>query len=99
YYKRRLVPFGEYIPYAERWHFLRTLRSVTRDQYVAGEKATPVFDAGSYRIGLNLCVEDVHPDLARQAAARGADAIINLTNDGWFYKTFGPQAHCQAAIW
>jgi len=99
YFKRRLVPFGEYIPYGDRYKFLRVLRSVTRDQYRAGTEPSPIFEAGSYSIGINLCVEDVHPDLARECAWAGADTIINLTNDGWFYGTFGPLAHMRAAVW
>jgi apolipoprotein N-acyltransferase len=99
YFKRRLVPFGEYIPYADRFPLMRVLRSVTRDQFLPGTEPSPIFKAGNYHIGLNLCVEDVHPDLAREAANAGADAIINLTNDGWFYGTFGPMAHMRAAVW
>ena len=52
-----------------------------------------------YHVALTICVEDIHPDLARDAALAGADTLINLTNDGWFYGTFGPRAHLQAAAW
>jgi len=52
-----------------------------------------------YRIALNICVEDIHADLARDSARAGADTLINITNDGWFYDTFGPRGHLQAAAW
>jgi len=99
YFKRRLVPFGEYIPFGDRYKFLRVLRSVTRDQYLPGTEASPIIEAGTYRFAINLCVEDVHPDIAQEGAWAGADTLINLTNDGWFYGTFGPLAHMRAAIW
>jgi apolipoprotein N-acyltransferase len=107
YYKRRLVAFGEYIPFVRQLPFLKILRSITRDQYMPGETASPVVcvpphaqpDEPMYRIALNICVEDIHPVLAREAARDGADTLINVTNDGWFCGTFGPRAHLQAAAW
>lgn len=97
YAKRRLVPFGEYIPFTETCPFLKILRSVTRDSYRPGAEPSPVFETGGFRFAFNVCIEDAHPDLAREAAASGADVLMNLTNDGWFHGTFGPAAHLQAA--
>lgn len=97
YFKRRLVAFGEYVPFTESLPFMKWLRSVTRDQYLRGEEASPVYSIGPYRIATNICVEDIHPDLALEAANSGANLIVNVTNDGWFYKNFGPRAHLQAA--
>ena len=99
YFKRRLVAFGEYIPGGRDYPFLQVLRSVTRDQYVPGTAPSPIGEIGGYRFALNLCVEDVHPCIAREGAFSGADTLINLTNDGWFYGTYGPRAHVLAAAW
>ena len=99
YYKRRLVAFGEYIPGSRRFSALKMLRSVTRDDYIPGVARSPVQAVGGYNIALDLCIEDAHPALAREAAFDGADTLINLTNDGWFYGTFGPRAHLQTAAW
>ena len=98
YCKRRLVPFGEYVPFAQ-FPIFNLIRSVTRDQYVPGTEASPVYKIGGYAIALNICVEDIHADLAREAAWNGADTLINVTNDGWFYRTYGPRSHLQAAAW
>ena len=67
YYKRRLVAFGEYIPYAREYAILAFVRSVTQDQYVPGDSPSPVVDVSGYHVSLNLCVEDIHP----QPGARG----------------------------
>lgn len=99
YHKRRLVPFGEYIPFKNWIPFLDSLRSVTRDQYTPGTQPSPVLAIAGYQISVNLCIEDIHPEIAREAADAGADAMINLTNDGWFYGTFGARAHLQSAAW
>ena len=99
YFKRRLVPFGEYNPFPS----LSFLGSITRDQYIPGTKPSPVetipLEGGenSFMAAINICVEDIHPDLAREAVSAGADVLLNITNDGWFYETFGPRAHLKAA--
>jgi apolipoprotein N-acyltransferase len=99
YYKRRLVAFGEYIPGGRDYAIMSWLRSVTSDRFVPGLERSAVKEAGGYNIALNLCVEDIHPALAREAAYDGADTLVNVTNDGWFYGTYGPRAHLLAAAW
>ena len=98
-YKQKLVAFGEYVPFAHTFPPLRYLRSVTQDQYEPGTEPSPVREIGGYNIALNVCVEDIHPDLARASSWAGADTLINITNDGWFYQTYGPRAHLRAAAW
>ena len=114
YLKRRLVPFGEYIPFTQWFPFLKALRSVTRDQYTPGQEfrghapdfqttgdrgMSPEFLGSEYAISVNICVEDIHPDLAREAILSGSNLLINLTNDGWFCGSYGPRSHMQAAAW
>jgi apolipoprotein N-acyltransferase len=99
FFKRRLVPFGEYIPFSAQLPILLYFQAVTRDQYTPGTDPSPVATVGSYHVALNICVEDIFPDLARECCRSGADTLINITNDGWFYNTFGPRAHLQAAAW
>lgn len=45
-----------------------------------------------------ICFEGIFPELTRQFAARGAELIVNVTNDGWFRKTPGPYQHCELMI-
>jgi apolipoprotein N-acyltransferase len=117
--KRRLVPFGEYVPWRETLPFLEKLSSYTRDKYAPGREKcasapipatlpspgearrehplSPTTTAAPLRIAFNLCIEDAHPDLAREAADAGADLLLNLTNDGWFGGTFESQMHLRLA--
>jgi apolipoprotein N-acyltransferase len=99
YFKRKLVPFGEYVPWQKSLPLMKYLRSVSRDQYLAGTVPSPIVPVGDYKLAFNLCVEDIHPDLAREAAWSGADVLVNLTNDGWFFGTYGPRAHLNIAAW
>jgi len=97
YAKRRLVPFGEYVPLVSPLPFMKSLRSVTRDKYMPGDAPCTVVELGNVRSAFVLCVEGAHADLAREAAAGGADVLVNPTNDAWFTGTFGAAAHLQAA--
>jgi apolipoprotein N-acyltransferase len=45
-----------------------------------------------------ICFEGIFPELTRQFADRGAELIVNVTNDGWFRKTPGPYQHCELMI-
>ncbi|MBE7465324.1 MAG: apolipoprotein N-acyltransferase [Planctomycetes bacterium] len=98
YFKRRLVPFGEYIPWTKTFPFLKQLRSVTRDTYTPGSDPSPIFEVAGKRCAFNICVEDVHPDLAREAVEAGAEVLVNVTNDGWFYGSSGAVMHRRAAV-
>jgi apolipoprotein N-acyltransferase len=56
------------------------------------------------RVGVNICYETVLPEgmraLVRELAARGERpaAIVNLTNDGWFWGSSELDMHLTAAI-
>jgi len=37
-----------------------------------------------YRYGVLICYESIFSELARESVKRGADFIVNISNDGWF---------------
>jgi apolipoprotein N-acyltransferase len=45
-----------------------------------------------------ICFEDIFSGLAAQFVRRGADFLINVTNDGWFGDTASPYQHMQASV-
>lgn len=111
YHKRRLLPFGEYVP-AVGWLPLLD-RWRTTGQFIAG-KSEPVVSApmiglpavtrpgangGTRRttFGPSICFEAVWPGAANHAVRSGAEFLINLTDDGWFGDGAGPYEHLQAA--
>lgn len=95
--KVHLVPFGEYVPY-EDW-----LRQFGIDNVISLPGG---FTAAAKRQLLELnpdlslypliCYEIIFPDELGDEL-NGANAILNVTNDGWFGDTPGPYQHFQQA--
>jgi apolipoprotein N-acyltransferase len=102
--KRRLVPFSERVPWADRFPVLRRLAFRVRSDmgdYSAGD-STGVFamipaDGRTVRLSTLICFESVFPDLAARCVADGAQFLVVITNDGWFGDTSGPRQHAAIA--
>ncbi|MGE5279915.1 MAG: apolipoprotein N-acyltransferase [Deltaproteobacteria bacterium] len=100
YDKLHLVPFGEFLPGRTRVPFLAKL--VPIEDFTRGRRITifPLYGKRCPRIraGVLICFEDIFPDLASAFVVRGADFLINMTNDGWFKDTASPYQHYQASV-
>jgi apolipoprotein N-acyltransferase len=91
YFKRVLVPFGEFVPFPwlKRWiGILNELGGID-----AGESRQELFKTPLGLAAPSLCYEATFQNLARLDAQRGARLIVNLTNDGWYKDTWGPDQH------
>lgn len=98
YRKRRLVIFGEFIPF-ERWlPFMKYLTPVGGSFTPGGEPV--VFDLGAVRgkAAPVICFEDTFPNGTRSHALAGADFLLELTNDGWFGEGSGQWQHLASAL-
>ncbi|MBU2575136.1 MAG: apolipoprotein N-acyltransferase [Elusimicrobia bacterium] len=97
YYKRRLVPFGEYVPLRE---LLGRYIGVVSElgEFEEGTPEQKIFEADGVKIGSGICYESVFPYLARGDVLRGADILVNITNDGWYLDTAAPYQHFLANI-
>ncbi len=88
YSKIRLVPFGEYIPLRNVFPFLQAFTPMTRD-IVPGTEETvfelPPRNGGQpVRFGTLICYEDVFAGLCADFRRKGADFLVNLTDEGWY---------------
>lgn len=88
YDKIRLFPFGEYLPYREiiPWSLLDVSSS---GNYLSGKDYT-LFDLSGFRFGVTICWENLFPDLFRQFVNKGAEFMVNITNEARFGKTATP---------
>ena len=96
YAKRHLVMFGEYVPFAEQLPILKKLAPVGNFGRGGGDV---VFDMGQAKTSVIICFEDVVPKLARRAATKDVDFLLNLTNDGWFGNSHQQWQHARTAAW
>lgn len=90
YDKMHLVPFGEFLP-------LRALlaRVPPFDTVTDLEPGTRpfIFQAAGLRFGALICFESTFSGLCRQMVAEGAQALVVITNDGWFNRTSAAEHH------
>ena len=82
YDKVHLVPFGEYLPFPTIFSFAGGLTKEV-GEFQHGSSRQPL-DAGSDRLGVFICYESIFPDEVRQFADRGAQLLVNISNDGWY---------------
>jgi apolipoprotein N-acyltransferase len=82
YAKRKLVPFGEYVPFRRWLGGFPPLRQIPYDQ-VPGDRPS-VFEIAGAKIGLVLCYENLFPDLVYSEARAGAEMLVVTTNNTSF---------------
>ena len=96
YNKIHLVPFGEYVPLRTILFFAESLTRNVGD-FVPGSDYT-LATVDDHRVASTICYEDVFPALMRQFTRRGAELIVNVTNDGWFGATSAPYQHLRMSL-
>lgn len=81
YDKHWLVPMGEWVP-LRGWLPFGDVFHFPEQDVVPGNIDTPL-EAGPARLAVLICYESVFPVLARTRVARGANLLVNMTNDSW----------------
>ena len=83
YRKLRLVPFSEHFPFRGilTWMY-ELLQKFDIHFYERGEIPVVYEDAG-VRFSTPICYEDTFGYLGRLFVGRGADVLVNMTNDSW----------------
>jgi len=94
YHKQALVPFAEYTPlsawgidWGRGYHF-----SAGHKPSIMTLSRKPV------RFGVVICSESAHPAIVYQWRQKGAQFLIEISNDGWFTDTSSYMLHAQAAV-
>jgi apolipoprotein N-acyltransferase len=83
YRKRRLVIFGEFLPFHQWLSFLE--RWTGMGSFTAGPGPVPfVLPPLHVKTSVLICFEDVFPHLTREYVEDDTDFLLNLTNNGWF---------------
>ncbi len=92
YAKRKLVPFGEYVPFWCKW-----LSSVVPIGNMKAGESPVLLNAKikgkDYKVGSMICYEDIFPKLGREMAKAGANILFVCTNDSWYGREAGAWQH------
>lgn len=96
YYKRHLVPFGEYFPVPAAVRSWMRLMSLPNADFTPGAPRQPVLSAAGQKLGLTICFEDAFGS-EQLRVLRDATLLINVTNNAWYGDSTAPHQHLQIA--
>jgi apolipoprotein N-acyltransferase len=85
YQKRRLVPFGEWVPLRGVLPLLSAFGVGDEDE-VPGDRWNVLSD-GPLKLGVPICFESAIPGISRAFVRNGANLLVVITNDGWFGRS------------
>lgn len=95
YDKRHLVPFGEFIPFANSlgklFPFVGELSSDS-GEYLQGDKPI-VLDTEYGKIAPLVCFDSIFSSFSKEATDNGATMLAVVTNDSWFNDSAGIYTH------
>lgn len=108
YSKIKLVPFGEFVPLAERIPFLGELIkwnvgisswNAGKTQNIFKYNATQIFPDKNFdiKIGVINCIESIYSEFVTEFTNNGAELLAVVTNDSWYGYSSGPFQHKEFA--
>ncbi|WP_254060143.1 apolipoprotein N-acyltransferase [Granulicella sp. L56] len=91
YDKMHLVPFGEYVPFKSLLFFAGNLLAEAGDLSAGTHRTVFTYDGHHY--GTFICYESTFADEIRLFVLKGADVLVNISDDGWYGDTSAPWQH------
>jgi apolipoprotein N-acyltransferase len=92
YYKRRLVPFGEFFPVPDAVREWMRLMSLPYSDFERGPEQQSPLEVAGERLAPTICYEDAYAS-EQLALVRGSTLLVNVTNDAWFGDSTAPHQH------
>jgi|TARA_R100001244_G_scaffold132383_1_gene108625 apolipoprotein N-acyltransferase len=93
YYKRHLVPFGEYVPLRNFLGSALDVLGAPMSDFTPGREAH-VLNAAGVPVGALICYEAVFGAEVTELLPE-AQLLVNVSNDAWFGSSIGPLQHFQ----
>jgi apolipoprotein N-acyltransferase len=92
YDKIHLVPFGEYEPFPFIHQVVASVSEEVGGFHKGRNRAVGRFDSGN-TVSVFICYEAIYPAEVRAFVDRGAQLLINISNDGWFGTSEAAEQH------
>jgi apolipoprotein N-acyltransferase len=96
YYKRRLVPFGEFFPVPKPVRQWMRLHSLPYYDMTPGPEFQSPLKAGGERLAATICYEDAY-GADELEELQNATLLVNVTNNAWFGDSSAPHQQLQMA--
>jgi apolipoprotein N-acyltransferase len=96
YFKRHLVPFGEYVPLRPLLGWVLDILQIPLADFASGNGDQPPLVAAGYPLAASICYEDVFGQESLAGLPEAA-YLVNVTNDAWFGDSIAPHQHVQMA--
>lgn len=98
YDKVHLVPFGEYLPFAETLEGWGIRQLITLPGgFISGLERRTLVAGNAPPFAPFVCYEAIFPGEVTEEGVR-PDWLLNVTNDAWYGDTPGPRQHFQQSV-
>lgn len=98
YHKNHLVPFTEYFPFEKLFpKIYKLLLNHDTHMWTPGSESN-VFSIDEFSFGTPICFEDTFGYITRQYAQKGANIIVNISNDAWSKSLACQNQHLSMAV-
>jgi len=96
YYKRHLVPFGEYLPFSHLLRGVINFFDIPMSDFSPGEEHQPPITVNGAKISALICYEIAYLRVLLPTLAE-ANLIVVVSDDSWFGHSLAPAQHLQIA--
>lgn len=96
YFKRHLVPFGEYLPLKPWLQPVFDFMHIPMSDFSSGGQGKNSIRLAGQPVGVDICYEDAFASEVLRALPE-ATVLINASNDAWFGDSLAPHQHLQIA--
>ncbi|UTC61376.1 apolipoprotein N-acyltransferase [Treponema sp. OMZ 787] len=98
YRKMHLVPFTEHFPYQKIFPQVYEFLKENDTHFWEKGKESNLLEFNNLKIGTPICFEDTFGYISSIFSKKGADIIINLTNDAWAQSAVSQYQHLSMAV-
>ena len=96
YFKRRLVPFGEYMPFGSVLGPVPAALGIPMADFSSGPPEQEPMRLGPHVLGVSICYEIAFGSAVRLDLPEAA-LLVTVSNDAWFGDSIGPHQHLEIA--